>query len=80
MIVRLYETPGCGLCAEALAALGRLERGRRLSVERIDVSGDPLLVRYVLRVPVLAVGGAELDAAGLADSAIARWLDLVSGR
>jgi len=80
VIVRLYETPGCGLCAEALAALGRLERGRRLSVERIDVSGDPLLVRYVLRVPVLAVGGAELDAAGLADSAIARWLDLVSGR
>ena len=80
MIVRLYETPGCGLCAEAHAALGRIERGRRFSIERIDVSGDPLLVRYALRVPVLAVGGAELDAAGLADGAIARWLDEVSGR
>ncbi len=80
MIVRLYETPGCGLCAEALAALGRLGRGRRFAVERIDVSRDPLLVRYALRVPVLAAGGAELDAAGLADGAIARWLDEVSDR
>lgn len=79
VIVRLYETPGCGLCAEALAALGRLARGRRLSVERIDVSGDPRLVRYALRVPVLAAGGAELDAAGLPDGAIARWLDEVAG-
>ncbi len=80
MIVRLYETPGCGLCAAALAALGRLARGRRLAIERIDASGDPLLARYMLRVPVLVAGDAELDAAGLADGAIARWLDEMSGR
>lgn len=80
MIVRLYGTPACGLCTAALAALGRLARTRRLAIEQVDVSADPLLARYALRVPVLAVGDAELDAAGLADGAIARWLDELSGR
>ena len=76
MIVRLYETPGCDLCAEAVAALGRVGRRRRLTLERIDISADPgLRGRYGLRVPVLAAGDDELDAAGLADEAIARWLD-----
>ena len=79
LTVRLYKTPACGLCAAALAALGRLARTRRLAIERVDVSADPLLARYVLRVPVLVVGEAELDAAGLADGAIARWLDEVAG-
>ncbi|MDO8562405.1 MAG: glutaredoxin family protein [Candidatus Limnocylindria bacterium] len=75
MIVRLYETPGCGLCAEAFDALARLGRGRAFSTERVDVSADPLLLaRYALRVPVLAAHGNELDAAGLSDGAIARWL------
>jgi len=30
--------------------------------------------RYLLRIPVLVVGEAELDVAGLEDAAIVRWL------
>lgn len=78
MRIRLMERPECGLCAEALGALRRLSRRTRLDIERVDVTRDPaLLERYVVRVPVLVVGDVELDAAGIDDAAIGRWLDEV---
>jgi hypothetical protein len=74
--VRLMERPECGLCEEALGALRRLSRRTPLEIERVDVTRDAaLLDRYVVRVPVLVVGEAELDAAGIEDAAIGRWLD-----
>jgi len=78
--VRLMERPDCGLCEEALAALRRLSRRMRLDIERVDITRDAaLLERYVVRIPVLVVGEAELDAAGIDDAAIGRWLDEVGG-
>jgi Glutaredoxin-like domain (DUF836) len=78
--VRLMERPECGLCEEALGALRRLSRRTPLDIERVDVTRDvALLDRYVVRVPVLVVGDAELDAAGIDDAAIGRWLDEVDG-
>jgi hypothetical protein len=72
------ERPDCGLCEEALGALRRLSRRTSLDIERVDVTRDAaLLDRYVVRVPVLVVGDAELDAAGIDDAAIGRWLDEV---
>ena len=77
--VRLMERPDCGLCEEALASLRRLSRRTRLDIERVDVTRDPaVLDRYVVRVPVLVVGGAELDAAGIDEAVIGRWLDEVA--
>ena len=74
--VRLYEKPGCGLCAEAYRALTRVAMDMPLAIERVDIEGDPVLRdRYVIRIPVLRVGEAELDAAGLDDAALRRWLD-----
>lgn len=71
MRVTLYERRDCGLCAEVLEALRRL----RVEVDRVDVDADEALRdRYTLRVPVLRRGTDELDAAGLEDGAIARWL------
>ncbi len=71
MRVTLYERRDCGLCAEVYAALRRL----RVDVERVDIDAyDALRDRYTLRVPVLRRDGDELDAAGLEDGAIARWL------
>lgn len=67
----LYERRDCGLCAEVYEALRRL----RVDVERVDIDADDALRdRYTLRVPVLRRDGDELDAAGLEDGAIARWL------
>ena len=74
--VILYERVGCGLCRETREALRRLGA----AVERIDIDGDPALVdRYTLRVPVLRAGDAELDAAGLEDGAVRRWLQANTG-
>lgn len=76
--VRLMERPDCGLCEDALAGLRRLSRAKQLDIERVDVTRDPaLLDRYVVRVPVLVVGGAEFDIAGIDDAAVGRWLDEV---
>ena len=77
--VRLMERPECGLCDEAMAALRRLSRRTPLDIERVNVARDPaLLDLYVVRVPVLVVGDAELDVAGVDDAAIDRWLDEVA--
>lgn len=76
--VRLMERPECGLCDEAFGALRRLSRRTRLDIERVDVTRDAALEgRYVVRVPVLVVGAEELDAAGIDEAAIGRWLDEV---
>ena len=72
--VVLYEKEGCHLCDEAYRALRRVGLDRPLEIERVRTDED----RYVLRVPVLAVGGEELDVAGLEDGAIARWLRSVT--
>lgn len=67
----LYERNRCGLCDEVREVLGRMH----VDFERVDVDkDDQLRDRYTLRVPVLARGDDELDAAGLEDGAIARWL------
>lgn len=76
--IRLMERPDCGLCEEALGALRRLSRRARLDIERVDVTRDVVLLdRYVVRVPVLVVGDAELDVGGIDEAAIGRWLDEV---
>ena len=75
VVVRLYEKAGCGLCAETYRALTRIRMDLPLEVDRVDIERDPALVdRYVIRIPVLRAGERELDAAGLDEDAIRRWL------
>jgi len=46
-----------------------------LDIERIDIEHDlALFDRYVIRIPVIAVGQEELDVAGLDEPALRRWL------
>ncbi len=80
--VRLMEKPDCPLCADAHRALRRIALERPLEIERVDILSlpEPQRDRYVLRIPVVVVGEAELDAAGLEDAAILRWLREVADR
>jgi glutaredoxin-like protein DUF836 len=73
--VRLLEKADCGLCAEAHRALRRIALDLPLEIDRVDITRDSRMFdRYALRIPVVAVGERELDAAGLDDRAIAAWL------
>ena len=73
--VRLYEKADCGLCAETYRALTRVRMDMPLEIERVDILIDPVLFeRYALRIPVVAAGDAELDAAGLEERVIRSWL------
>ncbi|HET8567983.1 MAG TPA: glutaredoxin family protein [Candidatus Limnocylindria bacterium] len=74
--VTLYERAGCGLCEEAHRALRRIALDRALDIARVDLEADATLHdRYAPRIPVLAAARNELDAAGLDDAAIARWME-----
>ncbi|HEV2251262.1 MAG TPA: glutaredoxin family protein [Candidatus Limnocylindria bacterium] len=73
--VTLYERAGCHLCEETHRALRRIGLDQPLAIARVDIATDPALERrYLVRIPVLVAGAAELDAAGLADREIASWL------
>jgi glutaredoxin-like protein DUF836 len=73
--VRLLEKPDCGLCAEAHRALRRVALDQPLEIERVDITKDPVLFdRYALRIPVVVFDGREIDAAGVTDKELARWL------
>ena len=74
--VRLLEKADCELCAEAHRALRRLALDRPLEIERVDIEAGPAVIRdrCALRIPVIVANDAELDAAGLDDAAIGRWL------
>ncbi len=64
----LYGRPGCDLCAEASAMLDALLADRAArglpapSVAARSIDGDDELQRrYLLAIPVVAVGGRELE-------------------
>jgi glutaredoxin len=57
MSLVLYGRPGCHLCDEARVALERIGH----PFEEVDIeSDDELLARYLERIPVIALDGAEL--------------------
>ena len=73
--VVLYETQGCGLCAETFRELARVALDEAIEIERVDVAADPtLFARYGLRVPVVAIDGREVDAAGIGEAALRRFV------
>jgi glutaredoxin len=53
----LYGRPGCHLCDEARAVLERIGH----PFEEVDIEADDrLLARYLERIPVIALDGAEI--------------------
>ncbi len=59
----LYTKPGCHLCEQAQAELGRLRRRYPHELQLVDISADAeLMRRYAERIPVLSIAGRECDA------------------
>ena len=58
--VTLYGREGCHLCEEMRAVVDEVARVVALTVEEVDVDGDPALVAaYGAEVPVLLVNGRK---------------------
>ncbi len=60
-VLTVYTAPGCHLCEDALAALGRLRAELGFVVDERDITSDESLHRaYFERIPVVAIDGEEL--------------------
>jgi glutaredoxin len=60
-VVTVYVRPGCHLCAVALDDLREMRREQDFSLDVVDIeSDDALHARYLERIPVIALDGAEL--------------------
>ncbi len=63
LAVTLYTKPGCHLCEDAAAELGRLRGRFPHELRLIDITSDTdLMHQYGERIPVVAVAGREHDA------------------
>jgi glutaredoxin len=60
-VVTVYSKPDCHLCADAMAALRRLQGELGFALEEHDISADEALHRaYFERIPVVTLDGEEL--------------------
>ena len=72
MSLVLYGRPGCHLCDEARTVLERIGE----PFEEVDIeSDDALLSRYLERIPVVTLDGAELYDFFVDESDLRRRLD-----
>jgi len=56
----LYSRPGCHLCEEMKAVVDRVTTREPLTLQVVDISGDPVLEgRYGWEIPVLLVNGRK---------------------
>ena len=75
----LYGKPGCHLCEDARVAVERVSAARKVALEQVDVSRDPLLHRrYAERIPVLELDGETLFEFFVDESVLEERLDRVA--
>ena len=75
----LYGKPGCHLCEDARVAVERVSASRKVALEQVDVSRDPLLHRrYGERIPVLELDGETLFEFFVDESVLEERLDRVA--
>lgn len=76
----IYSRPGCHLCDEMKAVVGRVAQTIPLSLEEIDISTDPELeTRYGLEIPVLLVEGKKAAKYRIGEEELARVLTARAG-
>lgn len=63
-VVTLYSRPGCHLCAVARIQLQALRSTFPFQLVEVDIEGDAALERrFLLEIPVVAVGGVVVSSA-----------------
>jgi glutaredoxin len=76
MRVTIYSKPGCHLCDEMKAVVKATIHGRKITLEEIDISGNPdLLQRYELEIPVLLIDGTKAAKFRITEAELRRRLD-----
>jgi hypothetical protein len=71
----IYSRPGCHLCDEMKAVVGRVAQTIPLSLNEVDISTDPELeTRYGLEIPVLFVEGKKAAKYRIREEELARAL------
>jgi glutaredoxin len=77
--VVVYSRPGCHLCEEAIGKIIALhEKGYRFELHEVDIESHELLLRrYLERIPVVEVDGAEVSELILDRAALEAKLDTV---
>ena len=80
MRLTIYSKPGCHLCDEMKSTVRRVLCTRpaepTISVEDIDISGDPaLLDRYGLEIPVLLIDGRKAAKYRVSEEELTQMLD-----
>lgn len=72
----IYSKAECHLCEEMKAVVKRVASAvEHISVEEIDISGDPALVnRYGLEIPVLMIDGREVAKYRIAEAELLKRL------
>jgi glutaredoxin len=59
--VTVYVRPGCHLCDDALAVIERVRERTPFTLTVCDIeTDDDLLLRYLERIPVVAIDGREM--------------------
>lgn len=59
--ITLFSRPGCHLCDDARAALGRVRAGVSFELVELDITRDEgLHRRYLERIPVVLLDGEEI--------------------
>jgi glutaredoxin len=76
MRVTIYSKPGCHLCDEMKAVVKETIHGREITLEEIDISGNPdLLQRYEVEIPVLLIDGKKAAKFRITEAELRRKLD-----
>ena len=76
--VTLYGKPGCHLCDDARAVVGRATAGREVTLEQVDITLDPALhARYGERIPVVEIDGETAFELFVDESDLKQRLDRV---
>jgi len=77
--VTLYGRDGCHLCDEAREVLLRVAETHPFTLREVDIESDRrLFLRYLERIPVIAVDGEELFDFFVDEDALIRRLVLES--